>query len=280
VEVVRTPVVRPPRVGLLVSANPVNETGNRWQAGLEFRPGICGRGGSWIPCETDPEERTATRGGAPVTYRPVGLMADDACSAVAIDFAETRQRAEDTLTVWTSAQLEAELWTGAIGDAAGFTNQRLASDDAEEVSTAPMGYVDALACLEAALADCNGGGVGMIHAPRSVTTHWKAEGLLDAQGDLRLTTHGNIVVPGAGYDGSRDAETPATDGSVWAYATGLVDVRLGEIQVLPETLQQAVSGVTRDNTVEVFAQRVAAAVFDPCCLLAVEVDGVVCGAGS
>lgn len=278
-EVVQAPQLRPPRVGLLASANTVTEADARWQAGLEFRRGICGAGGSWVPC-ADPMDREPPEPTGIETYRPVGLWAADRCSAISADLEESRRRARDTLDIWTSAQLEAELWGGAIGDGGGFTNQRLASPDAVEVSAAPLGYADALGCLEHALGGCNGGGLGMIHATRSVVTHWVSENLARSEGPLLLTAMGTIVVPGAGYDGSGPGGIPAVDGSVWAYATGIVDVRLGGIDVLPETLQQAATAVMRDNTIEVYAQRVAAAVFDPCCLLAVEVDAVVCGAGS
>lgn len=57
---------------------------------------------------------------------------------------------------------------------------------------------------------------------------------------------------------------PASTAGDWMYATGPVVVRLTDVTVLPDT-------VWLDNTQQVIAERLIAAVFDPCTLRAVQV---------
>lgn len=67
-------------------------------------------------------------------------------------------------------------------------------------------------------------------------------------------------------------------GSQWAYATTLVTVRLGPITVSPPDDDDAlVRATNRDlNTIEVIASRPAAATFDGCAHIGVEVDLAYC----
>ena len=88
-------------------------------------------------------------------------------------------------------------------------------------------------------------------------------------GQVLTTKRGTLVVPGAGYTGAGPVGTPAlpADGSeVWLYATGMVEVRLGPIDLFPTDA----SALDRDtNTLTAWAVRPAAAAFDPCAHFAV-----------
>jgi hypothetical protein len=94
-----------------------------------------------------------------------------------------------------------------------------------------------------------------------------------------MATRGTIIVAGAGYPGTGPAgaghQTPETNRQ-WAFGTGIVDIRLGGVRTYPDadTMARDVGdGMTRNtNLVEYRAERYGAAVFDPCCVVAVYVD--------
>lgn len=117
----------------------------------------------------------------------------------------------------------------------------------------------------------------MIHAPRSIVTLWKNLNLVERQGNLILTINDTIVVPGAGYDGSGPDGQPAAANSMWVYGTGLVDVRLGTIEVVGGPNAQGLDRTNNDIIIR--ASRMAAATFDPCVHLAVEIAASPCGIG-
>ena len=152
---------------------------------------------------------------------------------------------------------------------------RLASPTADVVTPGATATPQvALRCLEAALADCACGARGMIHAPRQLVSAWSQDGLVRHEGGTILTINDTIVVSGAGYDGSSPDGEPATSGSVWAYATGIVTVRLSPVVVTPSTIEQALDRSV--NTIEYRAERMAAAYWDSCCLFAAETDLELC----
>jgi hypothetical protein len=96
---------------------------------------------------------------------------------------------------------------------------------------------------------------------------------------LSTLTRGTLIIAGAGYPGTGPATaghmTPETN-HVWAFGTSVVNYRLGKIRTYPdsETMGRDLSEGTnrQSNTVEYRAERKAAAVFDPCCVVAVYID--------
>jgi hypothetical protein len=162
----------------------------------------------------------------------------------------------------TSKGLERVFWTG--GSAPDPDSQYLAHPDAVELSTTAVTPGYGLALLEQAIADCGAGGRGMIHAPVGVASLWGAGGGLSQEGPrLVAPARGNVVVAGAGYPGSGKTGAAPAAGTAWAFATGMVQVRLGAIQILPETLGEALDRRTNELTYR--AERSVSAVFDPCC---------------
>ena len=129
----------------------------------------------------------------------------------------------------------------------------------------------------------------MIHASRQIVTLWANAALVRVEGGVVQTINGTIVVPGGGYDGSgpalADGQPPsdAGQGAIWAYATDLVQVRLGPVQTSPPTDQledMLRSALNRDvNTVTVLAMRTAGVWWDGCCQFAAEIDADACGIG-
>jgi hypothetical protein len=106
----------------------------------------------------------------------------------------------------------------------------------------------------------------MIHASAELVSLWAIYGGLQVDGNRLVTlTRGTIVVSGSGYDGTGPSgdpnATPAAN-HTWAFASGLVHLRMSDIEVTPETMGEALDRT--NNTVTYRAMRYAAPIFDPC----------------
>lgn len=198
---VRARPLLPPRVGLIPTADVLQEATDRWEAGFGWQPEGCGSSGRFDPCgpggvlfEADPV--------ASLEYVPFGVVAGEVCSTFGWEEREWQARAQRLLDACESQQVEAELWRGDIARAGGYPNAFLASADAEVIGNTQHDPMDALALLEGGIAGCVCNGNGWIHASRTVTSIWSRTGALRREGKLLLTALDTVVVPGAGYDGS------------------------------------------------------------------------------
>lgn len=272
---IAAPPAAPPRVGLIKSANVPQ---GKWdERGIEYGSEGCQMIETLADraCEPSEDKAPGTSGNA-VEWDPYILVAADSCSALGFGARDWQGRARRLLLACESAQIEAELWNGTIADDEDLPNRALASEASDVLTSGPTGFTDALACLEQGLAECNCGQRGMIHAPRQLVTHWVALNLIRREGNFLLTALDTIVVPGAGYDGS-GPYAAASEGSIWAYGTGIVDVRLGEIQIYGGPNREGLDRTTND--IEIRAERKALASWDGCCHVAVEIDASLCGIG-
>lgn len=233
---VAPPPVRPNPVNLITSSRqPDDETAGRWQEGFAFRP----------EANVDPSIRDwCTADGSnddvPGSQPPHGLIetvpwqvdVEDDCSAMGFAGVDYLGRVTRALEAATPKGLEREFWTGAVAQAAGWPNLFLASADAVDVTPTPGTAVDlpeAFNLLEDAIAMCGAGGRGMIHVAAWSTPSYD---LIRREGPLLLTARDTVVVSGVGYMGTGpDGGDPSAAGQTWLYATGLVDVRLGDIEV-------------------------------------------------
>ena len=286
-DAVRSQPAAPPILSLLSSAEVVVET-ERWEGGFSHEPEVCGAGvtGSFDPCVVHTKE-VATGTGS-IDVEPFGVFAGDSCSPYGLAARDFLGRARRKLASCESNLIESELWRGTLARAAtpDWPNKYLAHLDSDVLTDSPTTPRRALACLEQALAECNCGSQGMIHAMPQIVTEWVAEGFLrrvTVDGREQLHTYlDTIVVPGSGYDGSGPPgvvdgpPTSAADGSIWAYATGMVHIRLAPVVVTPSSNEEALDRVT--NLITYRAERLVAATFD-CCHAAVELDIDLCGIG-
>lgn len=273
------PLAVPSPVGLIQSSPTVNDPpGTRWQAGFDYDVEGCSGGHT-----RDPRDHSTKDIEAPATnpsWDPYLVWGGERCSTLGSAARDWQARARRLLAACEGAQIEEEFWTGAVAKAESFPNRYLASEDSDVLtdSDEPTSLTDSLACLEQYLADCNCGQRGMIHATRQIVTHWTGLNLVRREGNLLLTIHNSIVVPGSGYDGSGPLGQAAAEGSIWAYATGLVEVRRdSDIQVLGGPNSEGVDRAT--NTMEIRAERLAVASWDGCCHGAVEIAASLCGVG-
>lgn len=210
-EPVTAPVPQAPFTGLIASSRVVEEGTERWGNGFTFAPEGCAGGGSFAPC--DPGTKDIPDNPGIMTVEPIGVWAGDKCSSFGFLARDYEGRARRLLEACESKQAEREFWRGDVARAQAWDNPFLTDGGARVLGDGET-PVAALACLEQALADGSCGMRGMIHATRQLVTVWSASNLIRVEGNRLLTINGNLVVSGAGYDGSGpvpedDVATPA-----------------------------------------------------------------------
>lgn len=217
-----------------------------------------------------------------VRYWPYIVEVPFTCSTWAFQVNEYAEKALRQLDAGLGKAIETEFWTGANNPAnpnltywTPWDNEHIVNPGGADAPIA-VNAAQAVALLEAALAGCATGSKGMIHANPYIVERLAQWYLIDDDhvGEInRLVTRGrrDIVVSGAGYPLTGPAGAPTlNEGEGWMFATGMVDVRLGEPMVLPDTMAEALD--RRTNTVTYRGERVAAATHDGCCTFAVLVD--------
>jgi hypothetical protein len=219
---------------------------------------------------------TANTTGSPGSYPAPGevdtippvLRAWDRCSSFGFEAHDYAQRANDTLDVATSAAIELEFWGGAKAQAAGWPNLYLANGSATVITPYISGggvpaVARAIEALEQAISNVGAGGLGMIHCRPEAVPHLTQ---VRRQGNLLLTARDTIVVAGSGYPNLGPTGLPAPAGQTWMFATGLVDVRIGDISLFPDPAQDEnwlIQATDRNtNEVVIRAERPGVAVWD------------------
>jgi hypothetical protein len=145
----------------------------------------------------------------------------------------------------------------------------------------------ALARLEGALAASPAGLRGAIHMSRRMAgicydflerLDFQArldEDDVNKKGQILVTKLGTPVIVGSGYTGVGPighANRAVSDTTEWMFATGYVDVHLGETKVVNENLAQGITASSNTNDMRIKAVRAAAVHFEPDCHYAVRVD--------
>lgn len=204
-------------------------------------------------------------------YFPFNIQTTISVSTMGNDPEEVKEAAKDALDIVVQKSVEKELWEGGIAkllaDSTG--NRNFAGSLAVDVTpTAGTGIKPryAQAVLEGALGESTIGYQGVIHAPRIVASTLK----LKPKDDTLFTNLGTKVIAGVGYSSIGPTGATAPAGSAWMYATGPVTILLGEIEVVPEKLNQAID--TAVNQISYFVDRPAAILWSTSDLFAVLVD--------
>lgn len=250
---VPAPKAQPPAGGLIsLARRPDVDADNRWQLGYRYRPEVPagdvrnrstldGTYGADLGVPNPPDLR--------VEVVPVYLTIVDTTSTIGFVADDPAARARRIMEANTSRLLAHELWTGELADLDGSPNPRLAGADTTVLSgtLAPQKAVAALvqAMADAGMADT------MLHTNRNVGIQlpdgWRNEETLAEQGFC--------VVSDAGYPGTG----PTGQAGSWMYATEIVNVRLGEVELIPGQFRDSVDPAS--NTITYRAQRVGAADF-------------------
>lgn len=273
---IAAPPVQPPRYGLIVAAPVVDDASWRWGEGFTFDPEACAPGGvvDITACGSFGDPIDPQRGPANVDGDPFVVWAGDECSSFGYGARDWQGRARRALEAGQSFAMAHELWTGDLGDSAGLANTALADLTSDTLTAGPDDPVDALACLDQGLATVLRGRRGMIHMTVQAFTHLAASQALVRDGALWTTPIGSVVVADAGYTGSGPGDVAAAT-SQWMYGTSMLSLRLGPVETVggPE---DASGFAHSDNTVQVWAFRPVAFVWDECAHVAAEVDIAVC----
>jgi hypothetical protein len=217
----------------------------------------------------------------PIVYQPFIIEVPYTCSSFGFQAADYEKRAMRQLEATKHKALEHEFWTGTRTPENPSLVNSTPNDDDHVLNpggaAAPVAVTPgvALMVLSQALANCGSGGRGMIHATPGLVERWVNLTGVQCDADLIWTcARGDIIVDGSGYPGTGPEGQPAPGpNQVWAYATGMVNIRMGEPEVFPKEFSEALD--RRTNTVTYRGEVVASAVHDLCCTFAVLVD--LCG---
>lgn len=285
-QAVEAPTPRPPRFGIVAAASTI-EDGTDWAAGFKFNPEGCGAGGRVIvECAgntgamDEPSRRPLVEGD------PFAIYAANECeTTMGFMQADYEARARRALETTRSYEIGNEIWRGDLTQGVGgLVNLPLTSLEGDVVTSAAADPIDALACLESGLASATKGRQGMVHVTPQLLTHLVGAYVVTLVGNTYMSPNGHIVVPDAGYDGSGPGATPVPAGATqWAYATSMLALRLGPVDVIPGSLAEAknfAAAVDRAvNKVRVWATQLVAYEWDECALMQAEVDLPVCSIG-
>jgi len=243
------------RGGILAQALPLPDG---WENGIGFLGTGCQEPQIELPCVVT--DRTEIRPGEGVFFEPIFVQQSSACSTLSklghTDIAADRL---ESTTEWALGRLLAT----------GFTTTNPALADADLIS-ASAEAVDAMSCLEQAIADVGFGADAVIHAPFRAAAYLRQQYLID---DLGRSPTGIPVIISPGYPVTEDDEV-----SLWA--TGPVFAAVTDAYPLVDGVTGLPPMKWRQNTDAAYQQRMALAVFDPCLNLTVTFPVPVCTGGS
>lgn len=269
---------------LTSSVNVINDDGRWTTEGVTFRADPCSNTGFVTFCgpEEGNDDKAITESGRILTFDSFFFWEGDRCSVVGTRAREDLAgRLETKLIRNTSNRVEAR-FEGTVLAA------NLATDLVATTITGPLGVVEAMYALADALNGDLNGDRGMIHVPQAVAAYLSFYSVVErtAGNILKLANSDHVVVTGTGYQGlgpattiGGDPVTPAA-GTVWAYATSPVEVRVSSVEVFAGDIAGNLN--RENNQIEIRAERAAVAYFDRCAHYAVNVclpdPGPACGA--
>lgn len=251
--VIDGPVPVPPRYSLLVNATIIEDPDYHWMAGGAVYPyPQLDDGSTHNPCLGGTYGEKITGGTLPgPEFGAFTAYVSETCTARGIgDDTEFQNRAVTALVALEAALVEKEFSEGIAMP----SNPYLGDTEADIIVGSPLAPVEAMARLEKAIAAT--GKMGVIHADPGTTTAWAAAVVIEREGNqLRTIANGTPVVSGYGYVGMAPLgqSTPVDADKGWAYATGPVQIRRSEIQMVPGSLKEALDRLS--NTVTYRAER-------------------------
>lgn len=251
---------------IIPESDPLDADGKGWMGpdGYKLEGPSCGatwrRGGTaCAPDAVDLPAGASRFAHGPDSF-PFTVGASLHCSTFGVDHdlagwhAETDRLLE--LCQWS--EIAEELWTGQIAQEEGWENRRLASPDAELVTSAttPVTFTEAIAALEDNLAVCTCGAVHVIHVPYRAVAYLSNLMLVSRVGDRLFTANGTLVVADRGYPGTGPDGSLPDPGTTWLYGTPVLTARLGPVDHPQTEIQQTIDYKT--NNQQVRSTRLAA----------------------
>lgn len=284
---VEAPAVTPAKFGLLQTATSVDDPGDAWKfSGVFSMPGDCDESGVTLAgcpvpdlvdaegydVEFDPTKTVPANGQRTAEGDAFTVYSALACSATSFDDQEWLDRVTTKLTLGEGRAVERGFWTGEALGAVDVINPHLArgADVDLPADSDPLRPVTALAVLEAAWGECNGG-LGIVHAPPSLSAPFSEAGLVKNSGERLVTQMGHLVAFGGGYPGSSPfGVDPATVTQAWMFMSGPMTYRRSAVTIVGRRPNEYINRATNDA--QLIAERTYVLNLDDCCILAVLVD--------
>jgi hypothetical protein len=224
----------------------------------------------WEPCAAG-TYRVKDEGSGVSTPRfdPVGLYVPITCSALSVNnngntWRDFAGRAEKVLEATLSYGVTQVLSQGVVGSANPFLGDAGVTKLNAGAATAAQ---NALSFLENAIGAT--GRKGIIHADNATAAAWSV--YLEAEGDTLYTiANGTPVSVSGGYQGGLANGSAPGAGNSWAYASGPVQVFVGEPTLVGEDINGTLD--TSNNDVTFRAERFVLAEWDTALQAAVLVD--------
>jgi hypothetical protein len=259
-----------------------------WMRGVQWTPTGCVEAHAWDPnCANWPKGNKSTPPEIQGRYQTDPFVIETAYSCLMTGSTigdDLRAIALEQLELATPKALEYQFWTNTLGsrmqslDSTATEITGLTSDATIITGSGGFDRQVGLALAGQALANCGAGTQGMIHAPAWIVELWFGDGLVtEEDGHLVTGVRKDRVVAGSGYPGTGPGGAAVSGTFSWIYATGPVEVYLGDADIIGEQISESLD--RRTNTAEFRAERAALVRFDPCCHAAVLIDGAANGGG-
>jgi hypothetical protein len=248
------PVIRPYR--LIDIATVIDDPDPHWRAGAQIWPYPPDLPGLWVACPdgTSQGDKAAGDGWDIPVFNAFQVYLPITCSSLSVgdDWEEYVRRATLAFNARESHGVEQAFSQGLAALA---TQPYLADANADVLATgAATNPTRALNYLERAIGETGQGGV--IHATPDVVSAWESTGFtLDKSGTKLLTrANGTPVVSGTGYICAQPVGHTAPGAhTAWAFATGPVQLRRGDLDIVPGSVAQALDRA--NNVVTYRAER-------------------------
>jgi hypothetical protein len=266
------PVIRPYR--LIDTATVIDDLDPHWRAGAQIWPYPADLPELWVFCPegtAQPQFKAEGEGWDIPIFNAFQVYLPITCSSLSIgdDWAEYVRRATVAFNAKESHGVE-KAFSQGLGAIS--TQPYLADANAVVLNAgAATNQVRALNYLERAIGETGEGGV--IHATPDVVSAWESTGFTLDRVGTKLVTRGNgtPVVSGTGYLGAQPVghTAPGTH-TAWAFATGPVQLRRGDLDIVPGDISQALDRA--NNVVTYRAERDELVTWDQVLQAAVLVD--------
>jgi hypothetical protein len=214
---------------------------------------------------------SASSGSTYEDYVPFFIDVEDFGSTFGLLGEDRFKRVINELKAVTQKAIEYEYWEGRAAQAEPSANGNMYLSK-QDLATIPEDGAfkpeTSLMIIEQAISESPVGEGGVIHMTRDVASILGSRLVYlkpkDGKPGCVMTRLGTPVVIGSGYTGNGPAGASNAEASAtnkWIYATGSIDIHLGKIEVVNETLAQG-ADVTINN-MRIKAFRPAAVLSDP-----------------
>jgi hypothetical protein len=253
-----------PPYSLLSVPGVLVDDGDRWLNGVNVYGYPSDTPSTWEPCSTGTFRVKSEGGEQPqARFDSFGIYLPIECSSSSIgDWEDFKNRAERVLDATQSFAVEEALSQGVIGSMNPFLGDTNVTVLGGGAVTPEVG----LRWLEDAIGGT--GRMGLIHATPATVAAWEFEAL--ETGSALRTPNGTPVASGGGYIGADADGSAAAAGQAWAFATGPVQVRMSEMQLVEGELNGTLD--TSNNDVIFRAEKFALATWDTALQVAVLID--------